>query len=181
MRLYLIRHPQPELPPNLCYGRTDVAAAESEIARVHAALSLSGLPKEAPVYSSPLVRAATLAQQIAGSAPILDARLAEMDFGTWEMRSWDDIARAEVDAWTADLLHYRPGGGETVMEVAARIDAFRNEIRERGHDNAIIVCHAGAMRLLASLHRGGSLEEAALRAAQAPHRIAYGEVRVLQD
>ena len=43
-----------------------------------------------------------------------DARLAELDFGHWEMQSWDGIPRAEVDAWAADVAHYRPGGGESV-------------------------------------------------------------------
>lgn len=181
MRLYLVRHPQPDVPAGRCYGRTDVAAAESEIARVLAALSQAGLPLEAPVYSSHLVRAASLARRLCATTPVFDARLAEMNFGAWEMRDWNDIPRAEIDAWNADLLHYRPGGGESVMTVAARVAAFRDEIRQRAHADALIVCHAGTIRLLASLHHGGSLEQAALRAAQAPHRIGYGEVVVLED
>jgi alpha-ribazole phosphatase len=37
------------------------------------------------------------------------------------------------------------------------------------------------MRLLAALHAGGSVEQAALRAASSPHRIGYGDVLVLKD
>jgi alpha-ribazole phosphatase len=181
MRLYLVRHPQPDVPPGLCYGRTDVAANESDIARVLAALALTSLPQGAPVYSSHLVRAASLARRFSAVTPVLDARLAEMDFGAWEMRSWNDIPRTEVEAWNADLLHYRPGGGENVLTVATRVAAFRDELRQRGHEHALIICHAGTIRLLASLHQGGSLEQAALRAAQSPHRIAYGEVVGLED
>lgn len=180
MRLHLVRHPQPDLPAGLCYGRADVASTEAELLRVCASLSLAALPPDGPVYSSPLDRAASLARRLC-TAPVFDERLAEMDFGAWEMRSWDDIPRVEVEAWSADLLHYRPGGGESVMTVAARVAAFRDEIRQSGHRDAVVICHAGTIRLLAALHQGGSLEQAALRAAQTPHRIAYGQVIVLED
>lgn len=180
MDLYLVRHPQPDVAPGHCYGRTDLAASESDIARVQAALSSASLPGDMPVYSSPLARCAALAQRLANQARF-DARLAEMDFGAWEMRHWDTIPREEVDAWSADLLHYHPGGGESVMDVAIRVAAFRKDLRQSGHARALVICHAGTIRLLSSLHTGGTLEQAALRAAQAPHRIDYGQLLLLED
>ena len=179
MRLYLVRHPRPEVPTGHCYGRSDLAANEADVERVQAALASQGLPGPMPVYASPLARSAVLAQRLS-PAPAFDERLAEMDFGAWEMRSWDDIPRSEIDAWSADLLHYRPGGGESVMDVAARVAGFDAGIRRAGHAQALVICHAGTMRLLHSLHLGGTLVEAALRAAQAPHRIDYGEVMMLE-
>jgi len=179
MRIYLVRHPRPEVPAGHCYGRSDLAANEADVARVLAALASRGLPGAMPVYASPLARSAVLAQRLS-PAPAFDARLAEMDFGAWEMRSWDDIPRSEIDAWSADLLHYRPGGGESVMDVAARVAGFDADIRREGHAQALVICHAGTMRLMHSLHLGGTLVDAALRAAQAPHRIGYGEVMMLE-
>ncbi|TXF95959.1 histidine phosphatase family protein [Massilia arenae] len=179
MRIYLVRHPRPEVPAGHCYGRSDLAANEADVERVLAALANQGLPGAMPVYASPLTRSAVLAQRLS-PAPAFDARLAEMDFGAWEMRSWDDIPRSEIDAWSADLLHYRPGGGESVMEVAARVAGFDADIRRAGHAQALVICHAGTMRLMHSLHLGGTLVDAALRAAQAPHRIDYGEVMMLE-
>lgn len=179
MRIYLVRHPRPEVPAGHCYGRSDLAANEADVERVLAALANQGLPGAMPVYASPLARSAVLAQRLS-PAPAFDARLAEMDFGAWEMRSWDDIPRSEIDAWSADLLHYRPGGGESVMDVAARVAGFDADIRREGHAQALIVCHAGTMRLMHSLHLGGTLADAALRAAQAAHRIDYGEVMMLE-
>lgn len=179
MRLYLVRHPRPEVPAGHCYGRSDLAPKEADVERVLAALAGQGLDGAMPVYASPLARSAVLARRLA-LAPIFDARLAEMDFGAWEMRSWDDIPRSEIDDWSADLLHYRPGGGESVMEVAARVAGFKADIALAGHQQALVICHAGTMRLLHSLHLGGTLVDAALRAAQAPHRIEYGEVMMLE-
>jgi alpha-ribazole phosphatase len=179
MRLYLVRHPKPDVPAGYCYGRTDLPAQAADIERVLAALNKQDLPGAMPVYASPLQRSAVLAQQLS-SAPMFDARLAEMDFGAWEMRHWDDITRDEIDAWNADLLHSRPGGGENVMQVAVRVAAFRADIQRAGHAEALVICHAGTMRLLHAMSGGGTLEDAALRAASTPHQIGYGEVMVLE-
>ncbi|GAB3392767.1 alpha-ribazole phosphatase family protein [Massilia agri] len=180
MELVLVRHPQPEVAPGICYGRSDVAASPSAIAAVSQGLREAGLPGDLPVFASPLRRCAELSAQL-GAPVTFDARLAEMDFGAWEMQTWDAIPRAEVDAWSADLLHYRPGGGESVLDVARRVAAFFDALRQADHPRALLVCHAGSMRLLAALHAGGSIEEAALRAASEAHRIDYGGIIVLKD
>lgn len=194
MRLILVRHPQPLVAPGVCYGSSDLPAAPDDIARVHAAL-LAGasIPPGTPLYSSPLQRCTALASLL--GAHTLDARLAEMDFGVWEQRSWDDIPRAEVDGWAADLAHHRPGGGESVLQVAERVAAFRADLlarhigparsgQERAPQQAAIICHAGTIRLLVALEaglRGGlPLAVIALRAAAAPHKIAYGETVILE-
>jgi alpha-ribazole phosphatase len=179
MRLYLVRHPRPEVPTGHCYGRTDLTANEADIDRVLAELKHRDLPGAMPVYASPLQRSAVLANQLSRS-PTLDARLVEMDFGGWEMRHWDDIARSEIDAWNADLLDYYAGGGENVMQVAARVAAFLDDIGRAGHAEALVICHAGTMRLLHAMVAGGTLRESALRAASTPHQIGYGEVMVLE-
>ena len=179
MRLLLVRHPQPQVGAGLCYGRTDIRACSEDTDRVHAALAAAGLPGAMPVYASPALRCAELARRLGAAALAFDVRLTEMDFGTWEMRSWDEIGRAAVDAWTADLLHYRPGGGECVFDVATRVAGFLGELRQTGHAQVLVVCHAGTIRLLQALHRGLGIADAALHAARTPHRIAYGEILVL--
>ncbi|SFV17601.1 histidine phosphatase family protein [Pseudoduganella namucuonensis] len=179
MRLILVRHPQPVVAPGICYGATDLPAAPDDIDRVHTALLASAsIPPDAPIYSSPLRRCAALAHRL--GTPIFDARLAEMDFGAWEMRAWDDIPRAEVDAWAADLAAYHPGGGESVQEVAERVMAFHAELLRQRHAHAVIVCHAGTIRLLGACANGLPPREVALLAASKPHRLAYGEAVILE-
>jgi alpha-ribazole phosphatase len=182
MRLYLVRHPKPSLPPGVCYGRTDVVVSATERRLVLEGL-LPLLPKHVPVYTSPLQRCGDLATDLAamlGSGdPVSDARLAEMDFGFWEMRTWDDIPRSEIDAWTEDLTGYRPGGGETVLEVTRRVRAFHDDLLRSGHAQAGVICHAGTIRLLLACQRALPLADTALYAARTPHKIAYGEVMVL--
>jgi len=171
MELILVRHPRPLGAAGICYGSSDLAVAPDELARAQASLRLP----RAPVFSSPLQRCAALARLLSPDITF-DADLAEMDFGSWEGRRWDDIERAEVDAWAGDLLHYRPGGGETVLEVAARVATALAAIRRHAADSVIVVCHAGTIRLMTALVSGAPLAQAALAAAATPHQIAYGAV-----
>ena len=175
MELILVRHPRPLVAEGLCYGRSDMPVDPDELVRVCAALQASGLPGNVPVFSSPLHRCAALARRLSANV-FFDARLAEMDFGDWELRSWNDIPRGEVDAWAADLPHYRPGGGESVLDVTRRVAGALADIRQHGGERAVVICHAGTMRLLAALAGGSPPEQAALAAAATPHRIGYGEV-----
>lgn len=179
MRLYLVRHPKPLVEPGICYGSTDLAVPAEEEARMAASLT-AGLPQRAPIFSSPLRRcaglAARLAQALDSRSVTHDARLAEMHFGGWEMRRWEDIPRAQIDAWADDVAAYRPGGGENVIEVARRVRAFHDQLRNDGIEDAVVVCHAGTIRLLLANRHGLSPAETALLAAQAEHRIGFGEV-----
>lgn len=171
MKLTLVRHPQPDVAPGVCYGSTDLAIAAGHLQRTLATLQL---PAGLPVYSSPLRRCAELAARLS-PAPRHDARLAEMHFGAWEMRPWDAIPRADIDAWAADMVNYHPGGGESVLQMATRISAFYASL----DGDAIIVCHAGAMRLLVARHAGLAPAEMALQAAQSAHQIPYGATLTL--
>lgn len=180
MKLHLVRHPQPLVDPGLCYGAADVPVTEAELARVQAALDARGLPGRLPVYASPLQRCALLARRLHAHELHIDARLAEMDFGGWELRPWSAIPRSEVDAWAADLLDHRPGGAENVREVAQRVAGFVDTLRAASCAEALVICHAGTIRLLLAMGSGLPLDQAALRAAATPHRIGYGEILTLE-
>ena len=114
-QLWLARHAQPLVAQGLCYGALDLHADPA--ATAHSARQLAdALPQALQVRHSPLQRCAQLAHALQALRPDLqvqpDARLGELDFGTWEGRAWNDIARADMDAWTAAFATHRPGGGE---------------------------------------------------------------------
>lgn len=181
MRLYLVRHPKPLVASGVCYGSSDIGVDERDTDNVLREVSAK-LPKGLDIYSSPLLRCAGLARCLADAfdcvSPVFDRRLVEMHFGDWELRSWEDIPRGEVDAWAADLTLYRPGGGETVMEMAERVRTFYVDVLLRRQD-AIVVCHAGTIRMLLACQENDALEEIALVAAKRPMEIGYGQVVVL--
>ena len=147
MQLYLIRHPRPDVAPGLCYGRSDLALAEDAVV-IAAALRLL-LPGNLPVFSSPLKRCRLLAEAL-HPAPRFDQRLLELDFGAWEMRSWADIGRAAIDEWAADPEAYTPPGGESVGAMRARVAGFLDDLAGSGLTGAVLVTHAGVMKVCAA-------------------------------
>ncbi|MES2106904.1 MAG: histidine phosphatase family protein [Pseudomonadota bacterium] len=181
MRLYLIRHPQPEVAPDTCYGRSDLAANEAHCGQVLQAVS-ARLPAGIPVISSPLQRCAVLAHRLAEAtqsvAPLLDARLMELDFGSWELRRWGDIPRTEIEAWAQDPVNYRPGGGESVIAMAARVIDFLQDLPQRyGRHNIgpALVCHSGPIRTMLAYRSGISAGELATLAVASREKIQYGQ------
>jgi len=183
MRLHLIRHPRPQVTPGLCYGQTNLVVDALEILCTTSSL-LPKLPKPAIVLCSPLQRCAGLADALveAGGYPPAqrDANLMEMHFGAWEMQPWDAIDRCEIDAWANDLVHYRPGGGESVCNMANRVLNFCMWVQQIQHTDAIVVCHAGTIRLLHAWQHGITAERLAQEAASKPHTIGYGEINMVK-
>lgn len=141
MILHLVRHPPPMVAPQTCYGRLDVPAAGVETAaeRLRALL-----PPGLPVWSSPLARCRRLAECL-HPQPLIDERLAEMHFGDWEGRTWDEIGPGALDRWAADVAGFAPPGGESAAALQARALAC---IAEMQADEAVVVTHAGVQRVL---------------------------------
>lgn len=147
MRLYLVRHPKPLIEAGVCYGRLDCPA---EDVLAPAARLAAELPPGLPVWSSPLLRCHALARAL-HPQPIIDERLAEIHFGDWEGRRWDDIPRAEIDAWAADVGGYVPPGGESPRALQRRALDF---VASLDVPEAVIVTHAGVIRTLVAHWQG---------------------------
>lgn len=141
MILHLIRHPPPVIAPGVCYGRLEIPAKNEMPV---AANLRAKLPPGLPLWSSPLQRCRGLADLLSPD-PVFDERLAEMHFGDWEGRPWDDIPRAELDAWAADIAGYAPPGGESPRQLQQRALDF---VAGLDVPEAVIVTHAGVIRML---------------------------------
>ena len=172
MKLWLVRHAQPLIEAGICYGRLDMAAdvaGTAECARQLAAV----LPAGIPVRTSPLQRCEHLAHALQALRPDLayeiDARLAEMDFGCWEGREWNDIDRAELQAWTDDFACYAAGQeGESVTGFMARVASvfdelgsgtltpalFRREREKEMESDVLWITHAGVIRSVRLIAQG---------------------------
>lgn len=174
MRLFLIRHPRPAVADGLCYGAADLPLADDpQIAAtaLHDQLRTQWLadlpatspttsspdvsapfPANLPLFSSPLQRCAQFAQHLArqlDTQPVIhDARLAELNFGAWEMRAWNDIGAAALAAWVADPLQHAPPGGESVAALQRRVLAFLAELQAAATPAAMLVTHAGVMKVI---------------------------------
>jgi alpha-ribazole phosphatase len=180
LQLWLVRHAPPEVAPGTCYGMLDMPAESA--ATLACAQHLSqALPGPALVWHSPLQRCVQLARAVQAARPdwqpLPDERLLEMDFGAWEGRAWSSLAKADIDAWTADFAHHRPGGGEPLAHMLERVDQAlqdtRAAARARGMAAAVWLTHAGVARCVDWLLR--RQDKALPQAGQWPvHAPAWG-------
>ena len=175
MRLHLLRHTKPRIAEGLCYGQTDVDVNEADCAAL-ARKSCSQLQPGLPVFSSPLQRCARLAKLL-HAQPQFDDRLKELDFGAWEMQAWDAIPRHEIDAWAADPAGYQPGGKESAIDLAQRVISWLDDMRASDLPDAIVVTHAGVMRMLLGWQDTMVAEELAKVVCAQNLSLAFGEYK----
>lgn len=154
-RALLLRHP--EVAPHWsgrCYGRRDAGlsrAGREQARRLAGQIAVQDFDR---VIASPARRARWLGGLLSRSVEI-EPRLAERHFGTWEGVTWDAIWRAEGSAMDGMIDapdSFRPGGGETTRELAARVlDWWRGLPADAA---VLAVAHGGPIAALAGSLRG---------------------------
>lgn len=160
MKLWLLRHAAVKLEAGLCYGASDVSA-DPALTQQAASAVAQQLPPRLPVRVSGLGRAAQLADALRALRPdllatVVDVRLNEMDFGEWELKSWDAIPRVAFDRWMADFGQIRFGGAESTQMVLDRVAAALEEQRLAPGDEALWITHAGVIRAVQYLASHGT-------------------------
>ncbi len=107
------------------------------------------------LIASDLARAAQTAAILGaawGLVPQHDARLREIDIGAWTGLTREQIVERDAErlaAFEAEDLAARPGGGETRLEIRARVRAAALELAaaHRGRRVAVVT-HLGVIRAL---------------------------------
>ena len=159
MIVYLIRHTAVGVPRGICYGQTDVPlaatfAGEATLVREQ----LAGIAFDR-VFTSPLNRCRRLAAFCGFPDAQTDDRLKEVNFGQWEMCSYNDLYTNDprFSLWCDDYIRQRPPGGETMEEVLARFDSFLNErLRGQSWGHVALFCHGGLLSLAEGRRVGGA-------------------------
>ena len=155
-RVYLMRHGEVANGGEKRYnGHIDVDITAAGVEQMH---RLAGLLADKPitaVYSSDLIRSVKGADIIAkrlnrSYTPL--RRLRERSVGAWEGLTADEIrARfpGEFLLWRADLLNYRPAGGECVTDVRDRIIPEYERLVSAHPDQEIaLLLHGGVNRVI---------------------------------
>lgn len=148
MEIYLIRHTTPKIEKGICYGQSDIDVEDSfeeelEIIKKNIPLSRNNFE----VFSSPLIRCKKLAECFSNKI-IFDQRLMEVNFGDWELKSWDTINEDELNTWMGDFVNVAPPNGESYVQLNERVNKALNDIVNQSEKNKIIVAHGGVIRAL---------------------------------
>ncbi|GGA72404.1 phosphoglycerate mutase [Neiella marina] len=158
MALYVVRHDETELT-GCCYGQTDCNAKvpyEQTALRLQAALP----QQPAVVVSSPLQRCRKLAETSYNKVPvIIEAAIAEVNFGDWEGQGWNDINRAELDRWAKTPTQFQFPNGESLEQFRMRVEGYYHQLwRKFDKQNVVVFTHAGVIRLWLALAANKSWE-----------------------
>ena len=157
IRLALIRH------GHTAWNRAGRIQGRSDIALDDAARTDLGQLRLPPPWdamhlvSSPLRRAQETAELISGRAPALAEALTEMNWGQWEGQRGADLL-ADASSGYCHIEHwgwtFRPPGGESVAELAARVAPWLANLRQ----HTVAVCHIGIMRVILAQAHGWNFD-----------------------
>ena len=156
VRVYLMRHGEVANGAEKRYnGHIDVDITEKGVEQMHRLAGLLTGKPIAAVYSSDLIRAVKGAEIISKSlgltyTPLKSLR--ERSVGAWEGLTAGEIKERypeEYAAWRADLLNYRPPGGECLVDVQERIlPAYRRLVAAHPDKEIAMLLHGGVNRII---------------------------------
>lgn len=146
MDVILVRHTRVAVLAGICYGNTDVDVAESFVEEAERVRSrLAGREFDA-VYSSPLQRCRKLAEYCGYPEAVIDERLKEMNFGSWEGQRWDAIQDPVLQEWYNDWLSIPAGGAESFLDQYVRVSAFLDGLKRTAHETVCVFTHSGTIQ-----------------------------------
>lgn len=138
-------------------GRKDVALCDVGHKQAQGIATFLEQAHVDAVVSSPRIRALDTAKPLAETKGLgIDVRdpLAEMDFGDWEGRFWEDIEAEDPEfahKWQHDPGAIPCPGGETANSFAARVQEDLEKVRQEYSGQTVAVfAHAGTNRAILS-------------------------------
>ena len=142
MTIYLIRHGKTEANERRLYcGSTDLSlsnAGKAELKKLHYEI------KNVRFLTSGMKRTNETLRVLFGNVPFeVDPRFREVDFGIFEMRSYEDLKDTPpYQAWiTGDNETNIPPQGESGTQMKQRVLAALSEIRE----DTCVITHGGVI------------------------------------
>jgi alpha-ribazole phosphatase len=162
LKLYLVRHGQTAWNKTFRYmGHNDEPLDETGCAQAAAVAQRLASQQFTAIYSSDLQRAWQTAAAIAAhqACPLIaEPRLREMHFGEWQGLTYAEIQQRDpwrLATWESDRLDMAPPGGESLRQLAARVQAVMDMLAEaHPQGDILVVSHGGPLRVLASLALG---------------------------
>jgi len=155
-RIYLVRHGEVEGHEQKRYnGQADVALTPKGQAQ-YGMLQMRLQKKNiSAVYTSDLKRCSEGAKLLAASHGLeenLREELRELHIGEWEGLTWQELQRRYPQEWQArldDIVNYQVPGGESLAELAARINpCIAQIVAEHPGEEVVVVAHGGVNRVI---------------------------------
>ena len=148
MVLYIWRHPKPIAATGLCIGQTDIKVDRRKLKRlankIQRFVQLQRLPKV--VWVSPLQRSLKVGEILAqrGFQYKVAPELAEIHFGEWDGKLWQQIEKQAIDEWCDNFANFSPDNGESLQQLFNRAENWLDKIAvEQVNTPVLAIGHAG--------------------------------------
>jgi len=154
--IYLVRHGETDWNRDRRYhGSTDLEMNQRGLDQIRTLAGRFAGKRFDAAYSSSLGRARKTAEAVIGDRDIpiaVEPGLAELGFGSWEGLNHADLVEREASTyfdWLADPIDRSPPGGESVGEMARRVNAAIRRMVEAHPDGSVLAAtHAGPIRVI---------------------------------
>lgn len=149
-------------------GQLDIPLDETGRGQAQAVARRLAEERPAMIYSSNLKRAletAAAIQTAIASHPDLrvDPRLIEGHFGDWQGETYEDLKvhdAARLARWETGVLQVPPPNGESLQDLAERVEAaYRGICQAHPDQTVIVVAHGGTLQVLLVVALGLPLED----------------------
>lgn len=165
-RFILVRHGKTEWNETGRYqGCSDTCLSATGLKEAEAVRQRLAAEKIDAMYCSDLERAAQTARIIASGRDaklVIRKELREIDFGEFEGLTFDEVGQRypDNDWWTARDAAQRLPQGESVGQLAARVDQFIASClgKHKERETILVVAHGGSLRTLVCRLLGLGLE-----------------------
>jgi alpha-ribazole phosphatase len=157
MKIHLLRHTKPDVEEGICYGQADLDVNEDFAKEVEIIKRVCEKISYDVLFTSPLRRCHKLALALEADPDNIrvDDRLMEMNFGSWELKRWNDIENLpDAQSWFMDYVKRPAPGGESYEMVLTRVGDFIQDLRNANYKEVLIVGHKGIMIAINSILYG---------------------------
>ena len=156
-KILLTRHGHVDgIKPARFRGKAELPLTEHGLAQADAlAARIARHWKPVAVYTSPLQRCVVTGAKIAEACGVpasVDPGMGDIDYGRWQMRTHDEVAKAEPEVWR--LWRHAPHlvrfpDGESLQDVVARTsNALRMVLAKHPTDTVVLVGHDSVNRAI---------------------------------
>ncbi|MGO4998643.1 histidine phosphatase family protein [Oceanisphaera sp. W20_SRM_FM3] len=178
MELYIWRHPKPLHAVGVCLGQTDMRVDKRKLRRLANQIQRFARRYHLPrvIWVSPLQRSLDVGRMLAkrGFRCEVTPALAELNFGDWDGKPWQHIAKQDIDTWCNDFSFYAPGGGENLQQLFARVTLWlTQQYSVSPNTPRLAVGHAGWINAATLLANKRGLPKSA---ADWPRPVAYRQL-----
>lgn len=158
-RFLVVRHAQATAPDDLRLPGPDLPLLPGGESQALAVATRLRAYEPVAVYASDAQRTRQTGEIIASACNVelhLRQDLREIDLGAWAGQTFAALAAADphAAAWFTDPAATTPPGGERAADAATRVLTALQTLAQAGIETAVIVGHAGSLRLALALALG---------------------------